>query len=133
MKNSILIVLVFFITSCSCNYKLKRLLKNCPELIKGDTLTIRDTIRINSVEKDTLFNYYTKDTVIIREGRLTMKYFYNSHDSTVYINGRCDTIFRIIETKVPTNQIIQENNKNYFWLFAALLLVIGVFIFWKRP
>ena len=126
----IAIIAVLLLSSCTCQNKLKRLLKRCPDLVKGDTITLIDTVVIPSVEVDSVFYFNQKDTIIIKEGLLTVKYFYNNHDSTVYLNGRCDTIVRIIERQVPTNTIIQKRTffdllSEWWWLPVAALLIIA--------
>lgn len=130
----ILILLFSLLSSCTCERKLARIKKNCPELVKKDTLKIRDTIYTMVSEKDTIFYYNTKDTVVIKEGKLTVKYFYNTKDSLVYISGKCDTIRIIREVKVPYEKIVYQDNvwtylRIYWWL--PLLIVFLFFIYIK--
>ncbi len=111
--------------SCTCERKLDRVLKKCPELLVNDTIKIRDTIVINGVQKDTIFNYLVKDTVIIREGGLTMKYFYNTHDSTIYLSGKCDTIYIPYTKDIPVNQVLNEDTKGFnWWMICAIGLAL---------
>ena len=113
------------LSSCSCNYHLKQIKKKCNNIVSTDTTYIHDTTFVNRVEKDTVFYYNQRDTVVIREGRLTMKYFYNSHDSTVYLNGKCDTI-RIIK-EIPytvTNNEFTPQKNWMFWVFLCLLVLL---------
>lgn len=87
---------------------------------------MHDTIRIASIQRDTVFNYLQKDTVIIKEGRLTMKYFYNTTDSTVYLSGKCDTIRVVREIQVPVEKTVFKYdflNSNKF-LFSIILLLL---------
>ena len=67
MKALTILLLTILAYSCTCERKLDKVLKKCPELLVNDTIKIRDTIVINGVQKDTIFNYLVKDTVIIRE------------------------------------------------------------------
>lgn len=125
MKALTILLLTILAYSCTCERKLDKVLKKCPELLVNDTIKIRDTIVINGVQKDTIFNYLVKDTVIIREGGLTMKYFYNTHDSTVYLSGKCDTIYIPYTKDIPVNQIINEDNKGFnWWMVCAIGLAI---------
>jgi hypothetical protein len=118
--------LVIFLSSCSCDYHYGRLAKKCK--LKQDTLLVHDTIVTQNVTKDTIFKYFTKDTVIVREGKLTMKYFYNSHDSTVYLNGRCapDTIIR--EIRVTYDYV--QPKVDYFpgWLKWCVITMLALII-----
>jgi hypothetical protein len=117
--------------SCTCEQKLNNIKKKCPDLVKGDTLTLRDTVEIPSVSTDTVFKYFQKDTVIVREGRLTMKYFYNTTDSTVYLSGKCDTIYRVIERKIPTNTIMDSGGFNWWIIVSIGLAVFLLFLLFK--
>lgn len=120
-----LFVLTVFVQSCSCNYHLKKVKAKCGISSLTDTLWVKDTTFIDRVTKDTLFKYYTRDTVIVREGRLTMKYFYNSHDSTVYLNGRCDTVFVVKDRAVAvTNNEFTPEQSWHKWLGSILFIVL---------
>lgn len=98
---AIIVCVMVLCNSCSCNYHLKQAKKKCGMSLLSDTTIIRDTIYSKSVKKDSLFFYNQKDTVVIREGKLVMKYFY-SRDS-VYLQGNCltDTIY--VDKTVITN------------------------------
>lgn len=125
MKALTILLLTILAYSCTCERKLDNVLKKCPELLVNDTIKIRDTIVINGVQKDTVFNYLVKDTVIIREGGLTMKYFYNTHDSTIYLSGKCDTIYIPYTKDIPVNQILNEDSKGFnWWMVCAIGLAI---------
>lgn len=89
-----------------------------------ETITVRDTIIVPEVHKDTIFNYFTKDTVIIREGALTVKYSYNSHDSTVFLKGKCDEQTIIKERTVEVNRFYPRENW-YWWVLGG----VGIALF----
>lgn len=132
----ILSILLFFflmllIPGCTCEGKLSRIRKSCPELLEKDSIVIRDTLYTKKVEKDTIFRFDQKDTVIIKEGNMTVKYFYNTTDSTVYIKGQCDTIRIIREKIIPYDRIVHRDNfwsfaKQFWWLF--LLIILGLLL-----
>lgn len=124
----ITVILLLFLSSCSCEYYLNKAKSKCGFTTKTDTVYKKDSVFVDRVTKDTLFKYFQKDTVIVREGRLTMKYYYNSHDSTVYLNGKCDTIKIIREIPVQVNTTeIKESYTAYFkWI--AIILLCGVAI-----
>lgn len=98
-----LFMIICTASSCDCQYHLKRAKKKCGIISQSDTTYVHDTTLVASVQRDTVFHYYQKDTVIVREGRLTMKYFYNTKDSTVYLNGKCDTVFIVKDQPVAIN------------------------------
>lgn len=125
----LLLILAFFLANCSCDWHLSRAEKKCGS-IKKDTLTLHDTLTLKEVRKDTIFKYFQKDTVIIREGRLTMKYFYNSHDSTVYLKGQCDTVKIVRELKVPYEKVVIKTDYFPKWLMWCLIgLTIAIIVF----
>lgn len=85
-----------------------------------------DTIITDSSSIDTVLRYgVIRDTVILKENKLTVKYFYNTKDSTVYLSGECekDTIRveRIIN-RIETKDGIDW--KTYMIGFLLLLLII---------
>lgn len=104
MRKAIFILFTVLIASCTPKQRLAGLLKRHPELAKTDTLFKRDTIWTKSIQADTLFRtQITKDTVIIRENNLTVKYY--NDGKTTYLKGTCDTIRIIKEVPVIVTQI----------------------------
>ncbi len=145
LKKNILIPLSFIgilalLGSCTPQQRIARILKRHPELIKSDTIFKRDTIYTVSVEKDTVFNYYTKDTVVIREGKLTMKYFYNDHDSTVYLKGKCeaDTVYKMYPHVISSVNVEESKGfiggikSNLNTILISIILGFVLFSFFRR-
>ncbi len=101
----------------SCYTKKKCVEKFCIT----DTLevTLHDTIRTETIRKDTAF-VYKGDTVTIVKDRLQIKY-YRVNDTT-YIDGACigDTIYITKSVKIPTLQPKPHPFKWWWLLFAAL-------------
>lgn len=124
-----LAILLLFLSSCSCDWHLKKARQKCNISQLSDTLFISDTTYVDRVKKDTLFYYNQKDTVIIREGRLTMKYFYN--DSTVYLSGTCDTIKVIKEVPVIVNNTELKGSNLFNDIIKGLALAIILFFIFK--
>lgn len=130
--SSILIALLF--ASCSCDWHLKRAEAKCGKLV-SDTVYVTDTVITKLSQTDTVFKYFVKDSVIVREGKLVMKYYYNSHDSTVYLQGKClsDTIIKTI--KVPYEKTVVK--VDYFpdwlkWVGGILLVLIIILALIKK-
>jgi hypothetical protein len=134
---STLIVLIT-LNSCSCEYHMKKMKKNCDYVLQKDTIRIKDTVYVPSVQTDTIFKYFQKDTVIIREGKLTMKYYYNNHDSTIYLSGKCDTLNIIREVPVVVEKEVFKydflaSNKIFYMLGLLLaILILIVYLFKKK-
>jgi len=126
------IILISLLTSCTCDWHLKRAKLKCNVDELAKIVTVHDTTYVDRVKKDTVFRYDTHDTVIVREGRLTMKYFYNRHDSTVFLSGKCDTIKIIKEIQVPvTTEIIKPNTSWVNWVVLVLLIALLILYFKK--
>lgn len=109
LKNSVLIFLLF-LASCTPQRRFTKLIEKHPYLLTIDTLIIHDTVRVEipKVVHDTVFTEHfftqiTRDTLILKKERLTVKIFHDTIKRSVYIRGECDTIFieRIIERKIP--------------------------------
>lgn len=126
-----LIPILLLLSSCTCNYHLNRAKLKCGYSFKSDTIFKKDTVLINSVQTHTIFHYNQKDTVIVKEGRLTMKYFYN--DSTVYLSGKCDTVFVVKDIPVVVNKTeVKESNFLHLWVIIVVLFIIIFKLLWKK-
>lgn len=121
----LLIIISVFLNSCSCNYYLKKVQSKCGYTSKTDTLTLHDTITTERTIKDTLFKY-SSDTVVLKQNNLTVKYFYNTKDSTIYLQGKCDTIIKVVTKKVPIVTNVYKPNfwDSNKWLILVLLIAI---------
>jgi hypothetical protein len=82
-----------------------------------------DTIITDSVSKDTVFRFgVIRDTVVLKEDKLTVKYFYNTSDSTVYLSGKCDP--DTIRVEKVINNIETKESFNWTWIMIAFCLGI---------
>ena len=123
----LIFLLFLYMTSCSCEYHLKKAKAKCSLDQLTDTIWKKDSVFVDRVHKDTAFYFNQSDTVIIKEGRLTMKYFYR--DSTVYLSGTCDTIKVIREVPVIVNKTeLKDNWSDLKWY---LLLIVILFALYK--
>jgi hypothetical protein len=120
-----IVILLTFLSSCTPENRLNRLISKHPHLVKSDTIWKTDTTIIQAVRYDTSFTL-SYDTTTIVHDRLTIKHFFNRHDSTVYISGECagDTIYKEIPTVI--NTVISEKPFNWylFLLVGVILLII---------
>lgn len=109
----LLTLIIIGASSCTCEQRLAHVVKNCPGLVKRDTVMRVDTIVVEARSVDTVFHYLQKDTVIVKENGATIKYYYNTKDSTVYLRGECDTVRIIREVPVQVNSL--EVKPKTFW------------------
>jgi hypothetical protein len=96
-----------------------------------------DTVVTDSVVTDTIFKHnLVRDTLTLHKDKLTVKYFYNTTDSTVYLWGKCDS-----DTVFVQKQIINmAEGRSGFWHFirvnwfaiVVLLVFSLLFLFSKR-
>jgi len=121
---------VLFLASCSCEYHLKKAKAKCSLNQLTDTIWKRDSIFVDRVKKDTAFYYNQTDTVIIKEGRLTMKYFYR--DSTVFLSGTCDTIKIIKEVPVMVNKTELKDTWDLKWYLLLIILLFALYKVFKK-
>jgi hypothetical protein len=120
-----------FLGSCSCEYHLKRAKAKCSLNQLTDTIWKKDSVFVDRIHKDTAFYFNQTDTVIIKEGRLTMKYFYR--DSTVYLSGTCDTIKIIREVPVIVNKTeLKDNWSDLKWYLLLIVILYALYNVFKK-
>ena len=120
----ITLVIACALCSCSCNWHLDKAAQKCGSHIIKDTIHIIDSVLIASNHTDTIFKFTHSqhDTTILREGRLTVKYFYNTHDSTVYLSGKCDTV-KVIHY---IDRIVDKTVLEFDWFAKFKWWIIGI-------
>lgn len=122
------------LTGCGCEYHLRKARKKCESLTQSDTVFKTIEKIVPRVHKDTIFNYLQTDTVIIKEGQLTMKYFYNTITKEVYLDGKCDTVKIKVKVPVVVNKTTYKSRAvNWNWLLTALIAVAGCVLIFRQP
>lgn len=109
--------------------KINRLVAKFPGLRTADTLLIQDTIIRNGVRVDTLFKP-GRDTVIIKEGKMTIRHFYNREIDTVFVDGECETDTIYYEKRVPVEMPHTESTwkDDLVKYWGVLVLVAGLLV-----
>lgn len=120
------LIIFCFIILCSCTQKNWTKRGYEKGWIKSDTII--DTVYTKQDSKDTIFKHFMhRDTVFLKENKLTVKYFYNNSDSTVYLSGNCDP--DTIRVPKIINTISTEDQPWYsdwpYWLAIVFLLVMS--------
>jgi hypothetical protein len=118
MKNLLIISLLLF---SSCYTKKKCIEKFCTN--DTTTITIHDTIIVESIKADTVFSA-SIDSLIITKDRLVIRY--KKVYDKIYLSGECigDTIYYTKEVKVP--HIIEKPFKFKWWIYL-LIFFSGTF------
>ena len=114
------IILIFLLCSCSPQKRIDRIVSKNPELLTKDTITIRDTIITKSVSTDTIFNI-NFDTINIEKEKLKVRLIRINDTIQVFAECKEDTIFY---EKVIEVDKIQVNEKNNYWIWLILLIII---------
>lgn len=129
MRLLLLIIILIKFSSCDCNYHLERARSKCGIKNLTDTIHKIDTMITKQVDHDTTFFYHQRDTVLIKEGKLVMKYFYR--DSTVYLRGECvsDTIIKQVPFIVNTTELqIDYVDRYKWWLLGFILILVLIYL-----
>jgi len=135
---SVLITLCIVCIGCSPNKRLNRLIKRHPELIQIDTTIVHDTLHTETIKADTVFKDTTyfrllRDTITVTNDRLTIKQYY--HRDSIFIEGEClgDTIIREIPVPYETVKPVTETKTpNYVWLIVGGLIILCILAVVKR-
>lgn len=119
---------IFFLSSCSPIKRHARLVEKYPFVHTTDTVTYRDTIRVEipKVKVDTIVSLKElRDTITIEKDRLKIK-LYTVHDS-IFVSGVCDTITieKEVIRKVPVKYYIHKQERS--WLKFVMLLAMILF------
>ena len=133
MRSLICIIVISLAFGCSPQKKLQRLVKKHPELLKLDTIVIRDTVVVEDYRGDTttIIKFHDSTTVVNNE-KIFLKYFYDTLTREIHHEYICfgDTIIQ--EKIIPIEKIVYKELKwwekyqslIYIFLIAFVLLVI---------
>ena len=121
--------IILILASCSPQKRLNRLVKKHPELIKVDTLSVHDTIHTETIKADTVFKDTTflrllRDTITVVNDRLRIN-TYHYRDS-IFIEGECigDTIIREIRVPYKYIQPVTEVKTPAYMIIVLVGLII---------
>lgn len=128
MKTTILLLVgTLLLTGCSAEWHLRQATRKNPELLKGQVITVLDTIvTAPIVVRDTITTSKV-DTIEIVKDKFRVKIMRNY--DTLIIDGGCDadTIVRTVRVDVPQLVVgetkLQRVQRYFFWGFATLLLI----------
>lgn len=117
-------IVLLLLCGCTPQQRMARLIRKHPELLKTDTIWKEHITK--EVSKDTVFSHSeTRDTVVLRKDKLTVKYFYSK--DTVYLAGRCDP--DTVRYPVYRDRItIQEKQTIPSWMWWVIVAA-GIILF----
>lgn len=132
MKKIILITLPLILFGCSASYHIKKAIAKDPSILEKDTIVFTDSVHVvtKEVTHDSVFQV-SKDTVVIKKDKLTIKHFY--HNDSVWIYGECasDTIVKWKKFEVVDEKIVY--NESWFpkWMWWIIGILVLLFILKK--
>jgi hypothetical protein len=128
MKYAISIITFLLVFGCSPQKKLQRLVKKHPELIKLDTIIIRDTIIIEDFVVDTITKMeYHDSTVVIDNSKVYLKYFYDTITREIHHEVECLGQEIITEKIVPIEKVVIQE-LTWWQKYGSLVLIISFLI-----
>lgn len=119
------LILLFILSSCGCNYYLKKAEQKCGTRHIQDTILVHDTIAIRESRIDTILRPILFDTVYINKDRVHLKYVKLPGDS-VFIQAKCDTVLVVRTIKVPYEKITL---RPAWWRNSTLWLIVIIVSF----
>ena len=131
-KYLIIILSFFLLVSCNPSKRIHRIAER-NGLLKSDTITLIDTVKIASVRADTAFIWSKlTDTLILTKDRLKVTIIKTG--DTVEVSGQCDSIIVYKTIKIPYTQIVE--NQTFLYKYGNLLMFIlfctGVYLLYKK-
>ena len=126
---SVVLALLLFLSSCTPQRRLNRLLKRHPYLLQEQqTIIVHDTVTVTipGTKVDTLFSISElRDTVYFSKEQLHVKTWIKN--DTVYIQAECDTVTKTVIREIPvkTNKFIYRKPRDglILWLIVIAALI----------
>ena len=131
MKAFLATFLFLLLVNCSGQYHARKALKKGIEIVKSDTVVRIDTVWRTVQKVDTVFKWEF-DTVTYYQDSILVKYFYQTKDSTVYIEVDCPDCPEITKETTVNNIVLVPDKKGFFartwiWLKGNLILFFALF------
>lgn len=105
--------------------RIERLTKRFPELLKKDTITIRDTTILNSILTDSFFGI-NFDTIFIENDRASVRLIRIKDTIYAQLEAKTDTI--TMEKIIYRDKIVIKQlnwwQKNNWWLVPLIVILI---------
>lgn len=139
MKNKMLITLIVgaaaLLAGCTCQQRLQRLQRHCPDCFLPDTLTTTDTLippPIHILEHIPFSDLTAPFPITLTRPNYTLTLTPTADGLTLQGTATPDTIIRTIKIPVRTPVIIQQLPKDTItprqWLLAALLALLLTYL-----
>ena len=125
MKYAISIITFLLVFGCSPQKKLQRLIKKHPELIKLDTIIVRDTIIIEDFVVDTITEMQFHDsTVVIDNSKVYLKYFYDTLTREIHHEVECLGQEIITEKIVPIEKVVVQE-LTWWQKYGSIVIILS--------
>jgi len=132
-----ILIAFFYCLICSCYTKHRAIEKFCSKDTASIMVTIHDTILIDSIQVDTVFNDNV-DSVYITKDKLEIVYV--KKFGKVYIEGKCkgDTIYYekkvLIEVPVdcPKLSWYKQLGADYWFILPLIILILFILSYIRK-
>lgn len=127
-KNTVFwtISILFLMASCTCQQKVNRLHKQCPQVFEAYTITVNDTVILPAiVNYDTIFSLQQGDTVFIDTGKVHIQLI--KLNDTIYkanVNVEPDTVYFSKEIYIDKIKEVEIYKKGFFYYMGILFFVV---------
>jgi hypothetical protein len=131
------IAILILLSSCSASWHIRKAQKKDPSLFTTQIIKVIDTVIVEVPKVDTLFKYQF-DTVEFTIDSIQVKYFYQTKDSTVYLEVDCPDSEIITNTITKTERVfvkpsLKDRIFSAWWLLViALVVFIAIQLFNRR-
>ena len=132
-----ILIAVLYCLICSCYTKNQAIDKFCSKDTASVMVTIHDTIIVDSVQVDTVFNE-TVDSVYITKDKLEIVYV--KKFGKIYIEGKCkgDTIYyeKKVLIEIPVNcpklSWYKQLGADYWYILPLIVLILIVLAYIRK-
>ena len=124
------LLILLLLSSCSAKWHMNKALLKDPRIMIPDTTVTYDTVYRVVPQVDTVFEYFTtRDTIVFVKDSVTIKYFHNTTDSTVYLAADCPDCPEVTKDTTITKTVLEplkwhQKARDVWWLFAMILVII---------
>lgn len=121
-----IVLLLLFLSSCSPQKRLQRLLKKNPQLIELDTIRVIDTVIIQRYDTTLINTIIRQDSVtLINTERIKIKYYYDTITEKIehFISLPSDTITQ--EVIIPYEKIVYKE-LSWWEQYKTIILILSL-------
>lgn len=129
-KNLVVWISLFLLVGCTCQQKVTRLHKQCPEVFQAYTITVHDSVFLPGIANyDTTFFMLPGDTIRIDTGKIHIQFIrVNDTVFTTNLIQEPDTVHFTHTVNIEKVKEVKIKVKGFFYyigIFALIFLIIA--------